>query len=45
MLLCGDEAVVRFLLRPQGFPGDIGPPGKNGPEGPKVSRVTLTLHV
>lgn len=22
---------------PQGFPGDIGPPGDNGPEGMKVS--------
>lgn len=23
----------------QGFPGDIGPPGQNGPEGVKVSRA------
>lgn len=25
----------------QGFPGDIGPPGQNGPEGPKVSKAQL----
>lgn len=26
----------------QGFPGDIGPPGQNGPEGPKVSYLFLS---
>lgn len=41
MPLCGDEAMVHSFS--QGFPGDIGPPGQNGPEGPKVSKVALTL--
>lgn len=26
----------------QGFPGDIGPPGQNGPEGPKVCYLFLS---
>lgn len=40
MLPYGDITGVHFLLFLQGFPGDIGPPGQNGPEGPKVSRTT-----
>lgn len=32
-----EPALVTWLSAfPQGFPGDIGPPGDNGPEGMKV---------
>lgn len=27
----------------QGFPGDMGPPGENGQEGPKVTKAAVEL--
>lgn len=34
---CQAAQVTWLSAFPQGFPGDIGPPGDNGPEGMKVS--------
>lgn len=35
--------MVHFLSFSKGYPGDIGPPGQNGPVGPTVSRLTCTF--
>lgn len=38
----GQNAIqINVVFFFQGFPGDIGPPGQNGPQGPKVCYLFL----
>lgn len=41
--LLGPDLFKSFKCLHQGFPGDIGPPGHNGLEGPKVRSVYYYL--
>lgn len=39
------QTIEIFFSSLQGFPGDMGPPGENGLEGPKVSKaIVLAVH-